>query len=202
MIYLKKYFQYLVENTNVQLQPNEIITDDYIQNIIENELDEWIVGEYKQKKGLDIDINEIDESDFSLWLKKYLIDRFEDIKYRINSKINNNKITIWRALEVPDDWYNNLITNGGKLGIYWTFNKYSADTYDGGGDFNNKVVIESIVDIKYVDWVETYKCNLNLLFGDAESEIRLYKNSPLDIINIEINKVLVDIKNLNNKITS
>jgi hypothetical protein len=198
MIYLKKYIQYLVENINTQIQTNDIITDEYIQNIIDNELDEWIIGEYKQEKGLDIDINDIDEIDFSLWLKNYLIDRFENIKYRINSKINNNKIIIWRAIEVPEDWYNNLITNGGKLGIYWTFNKNSADTYEGDGDYNNKVIIEAIVNIKYVDWVETYKCNLHLLFGEAESEIRLYKKSPLKIISIEINKTEVDIKNLKN----
>ncbi len=46
------------------------------------------------------------------------------------------------------------------------------------------VTVVSEIKEKYVDWIDTYRLNMDTSLGDMEKEIRLFKGTPLKIIRI------------------
>ncbi len=160
------------------------INDDYVDEIIELDGD-YLLSEY-QMEYYDND-NEIDvESDeFKIWVKSFLFRRLEDIEYKIKSNFKKGYITIWRAIKVNKKWFDN-IKPFDTVGIYWAYEKNSADDYSSENiDDGVKIILKTLVDKSKIDWDETILCNMNLLVGDAESEIRLKKGVEVQIVDIE-----------------
>lgn len=122
--------------------------------------------------------------DENTWMNP--INMFNNTKKIIIEKINNNKIHIWRVMNVDDTFLNNL-NNNQHIGICWCFEESEAsslweDSYGHKGDLF-KIRIHGIVDIKDVDWNKTILYNMNLSTGD-ECEIRLKKNVDVEIVDM------------------
>jgi len=69
-----------------------------------------------------------------------------------------------------------------------------------GGDSTkkNKTIIEAEIDEKYVDWKTTFELNMHSNYSE-EKEIRLFKNTPIQIKSIKINDKEINILILGNK---
>jgi len=52
-----------------------------------------------------------------------------------------------------------------------------------------KTLLESEIDEKYVDWIDTIALNAHPIYKE-ECEIRLFKNTPVKIKKIEIGRVI------------
>ena len=141
--------------------------------------------EYKRENDIEEDWDDFDSNDeeFNEWLWDELESKFYDVQSNLYSQIKNGKITIYRAIHVIEDWVTYLEKQGKHLGIYWTYDKDSVDTYwsDDKRGQTKDVIIETNIPEQYVDWNETYLLNMDLSLGDMEKEIRLFKNTPLKI---------------------
>ena len=62
-----------------------------------------------------------------------------------------------------------------------------------------EAVIEIEIDEKYINWQETLTMNMSPDFSE-EREIRLFKNTPININRITINGKEVDISEIKDKI--
>ncbi len=193
----------LAERSYHSFDNDEILNDKYIKNFIKTDdaatpLLEWF-----------IESNELDEDDadtiqdseeFYEFVKNELERHLEEAKDNIYDKIeyHSNKITLYRAITVDDNWLQHLQAQGKRLGIYWSWDSSGAETHWGDAAKSNTAVIESDIDEKYIDWVSTFKMNMHPNFSE-EKEIRLFKNTPILIKSITINDEEVDISALSNK---
>jgi hypothetical protein len=111
-----------------------------------------------------------------------------DVFRRLTGTVGGN-VEIWRAMKVPDNYTEHLKTQGNRLGIYWTYDKSSPDTYwerSGGIDkYGNlhTIIIHSRIRDEYIDWRSTLIANGHPITGE-ENEITLVKGTPLNIIDI------------------
>jgi hypothetical protein len=201
MKFLLHIDEYLNESSFFDFDVEDILTDKFIKyslkydGMIDTYL-EWFITEH------DLDEDEVNSNslEFLNYIKNEYEDRFETVKEEIYDKIDydTNKLTIYRAITVDDNWFQHLNTQGKRLGIYWTYNENSAETHWGDFKKTNTAIIEVEIDEKYIDWKTTFELNVNLSTGD-EDEIRLYKNTKLTIKSIKINDEYVDISNIRNK---
>ena len=74
----------------------------------------------------------------------------------------------------------------------------SAEAHWGYGENEKEAVITARVNEEYVNWKETFELNIMQTTGD-EDEIRLFKNTPLEIISITIEDEEIDLELLGNK---
>lgn len=150
----------------------------------------------------DLDENDIDEvfnhKEFIQIIEDILYERVYNIIDTISYEINNGKIKIYRAITVNDNWLEHLKKEGKRLGIYWAWDYDFADTHWGDFSKPNLLIIEAEIDEKYIDWYGTI--DINLRFDMAEKEIRLFKNTPIKIINLELNDEQLDISEIKDKI--
>ena len=202
------------EYLNEQKQLNEasfhsfdndvILNDKYVRNFINSDdaadnLLDW----YIESNDLDEDDRENIRlsQDFFDFIKDELERHLEDAKENIYDKIDyhSNKITLYRAITVDDNWLQHLKTQGKRLGIYWSWDSSGAESYWGDPSKKNEAVLETEIDEKYVDWKTTFEMNMHPFYLD-EKEIRLFKNTPIQIKSIKINDKEIDISILGNKI--
>ena len=183
---------------------DDILNDKYIKNFINSEdvadnLLDWFI----ERNDLDDDDKENIRlsQDFYDEVKDELWRHLEDAKENIYDKIDyhSNKITLYRAITVDDNWLNHLKAQGKRLGIYWSWDSDGAETYWGYSSKKNTAVIEVDIDEKYVDWETTFGMNMHPNYSE-EKEIRLFKNTPIQIKSIKINGNEIDISILGNKV--
>mgnify|MGYP000981140919 FL=1 len=193
---------FLNEASFYNINDEDILTDKYIKNFINDGSAEGLLDWYIEQNDLD-DQNEYDiknTPEFYNFIKNYLEEQLEEAKNNIENEIdyNTNKIKLYRKITVDDNWLNHLKTQGKRLGIYWSWDKRMADTY--WGDYNKKNVatIEIEIHEKYIDWITTLEMNMNPFYTE-EREIRLFKNTPIKIKALSINDEDVDISFLNDK---
>jgi len=141
----------------------------------------------------------IKSNDFQDWIYFELEHRFTELTYKFNELINNNKITLYRAMTVKKDYIKNLISNKIKhIGIYWSYDEDGAETHWG---FNLKITDTIIYEIKinqqYINWVDTIRLNLEHEYFNEEKEIRLFRNTPVEITNILWNDKNVNVDVIN-----
>jgi hypothetical protein len=86
-------------------------------------------------------------------------------------------------MTVKKDWLKHLETQGNRLGIYWSWDPDSAEPHWGYDNLKREIMIESKINEKYVNWIETLQQNINPNF-EEEKEIRLFKNTPIKILAI------------------
>lgn len=140
--------------------------------------------------------------DFKKWIEYEMEQRYDDVIDRLyDIPRENGKIRIWRVISVDDKWFEHLKTQGKHLGIYWAFEKNAAEAHWGHNNDNKKLYarIEALVDENKINWLDTVKVNLNFDTGEEEKEIRLFKNTPLKVEQIEINLEEQDISSIKNK---
>jgi len=190
----------LNESSFFDLSIDDILNDEFLKKI---KKDDWYdrVLEYfiEENKLDDNNKSEIENSEeFKERIKNELENNFDDFYNNITDLINNNKIKIYRKMTVDDNWLNHLKTQGKRLGIYWSWDIESTDTY-WGLDKKNEVTIESEINEKYIDWGITIYMNIHPYYSE-EKEIRLFKNTQLNIKSIEFNGEKIDISDIKNKI--
>lgn len=127
-----------------------------------------------------------------------------DAMYGIEGKIHNGKITIYRMMNVNQEWLENLSYSGKHLGVYWTWEKGSADAY-WGKNLPLTIIISAEVPEQYINWDETLYANISPSYT-VEREIKLFKNTPLQIKSIEQVKgkyylpiTFIDLEEIQNK---
>ena len=105
---------------------DDILSDKYIKNFIKSDdLTNILLDWFIEKN----DLNEDDKedirlsSDFHDFIREELERHLEEAKESIYDKIDfhSNKITLYRAITVDDNWLQHLKTHGKRLGIYWSW---------------------------------------------------------------------------------
>lgn len=201
---IHEYLKFINEASFHSFDNDDILNDKYIKNFINNDdIVDNLLDRY-------IEYNNLDENDketirlseeFYEYIKDELYRHLEDAKENIYDKINyrSNKITIFRAITVDNNWLQHLKTQGKRLGIYWSWSSDGAETHWGDPTKKNEAVIEAEIDEKYVDWKTTFEMNMHPNFHE-EKEIRLFKNTTIQIKSIKINDKEIDISILKNKV--
>lgn len=131
----------------------------------------------------DTDEEILNSVEFKQFVYQDLHNNLSDAINEIENKIENGKLVLFRQMEVTQEWLENLLYTGKHLGIYWTYDKETADAYWG----KNKpftIIISIEIDENYIDWDETLALNMNPTYS-TEKEIRLFKNTPIKINSIE-----------------
>jgi hypothetical protein len=183
---------------------DDILNDKYIKNFINSEdVADNLLDWYIESNDLDEEDKETIRlsQDYYEYIKDVLYRLLEDAKENIYDKIDyhSNKITLFRAITVDDNWLQHLKTQGKRLGIYWSWCGDGAVTHWGDYSKKNEAIIEVDIDEKYVDWKTTFEMNMHPNYSD-EKEIRLFKNTPIQIKSIKINHKEIDISILGNKV--
>jgi hypothetical protein len=181
---------------------DDILNDKYIQNYI-NIYGSGLLHWYMQSNDLEDEDEDVvlNSEDFYDFIKDELEQHLEDAKENIYDKIDyhSNKITLYRAITVDNNWLQHLKTQGKRLGIYWSWDSDGAETHWGDPSKKNEAVIEAEIDEKYVDWKTTFEMNMNPNFSE-EKEIRLFKNTPIKLKKLTVNDNEIDISIFRNKI--
>jgi hypothetical protein len=136
--------------------------------------------------------------------KKRLLDIIEEKTFEMieffKYTIKDDYITIYRGMNVDDNYLSHLEKIGKHLGIYWTYDENCAISYDyPGNDKSCEIIIESEINQKYINWFDTISLNIDA-GGFGEKEIRLFKNTPLKIIRLYQNRKEMNNNNITNKI--
>jgi len=207
MKHLESYneFPIINEASFFSISHDDILTDKYITDIIKTEdfIDHYL-ERYIEINDLTEDENEVRNShDFREHIENGLRVNLEEASSDINSMINHDgMITIYRMMRVDGNWITHLKSQGKRLGIFWSWEKDAADAHWGEWNSpvkNNTAIIEVSINEKYVDWIDTFELNIHPYYSD-EKEIRLFKNTPLNIKSISIDGESVDISSLDDKI--
>jgi hypothetical protein len=177
---------------------NEWLSDDFLLDLF--------LYSYANEHGEDPeDLKEnefIETEEFRKWSEYEMESRYYETINKFNYNIiDGTNISIWRVMTVKDDWINHLEKFGGRLGIYWSWDKSAAEPHWGYNptDKTISVLIESEVHINHIDWVDTIKLNMHPNY-EEEKEIRLFKNTPLKIKSVEKDGEEIDVSNIQNKI--
>lgn len=113
-------------------------------------------------------------------------DLFEDFYRKIKQYIRGGKLNIFRAYSVFGDPIAELERNN-TLGQFWSYDPTTVDTYRSAGPedaYEDDYVIHSRVDERHIDWEATFALNMTPSRGNYEREVRLFKGTPLKIVNL------------------
>jgi len=104
----------------------------------------------------------------------------------INSKIVMNEIKLYRVIGIKQ---NEQYDHSRHAGIYWTHDPDSdMDIFWADHNIKHNIsLITAHVPISSIDWFETFRSHCNPQ-QYSEMEVRLFKNSPIDIMSIEHNQ--------------
>jgi hypothetical protein len=189
---LIKFENFINESKLEDYNFDNVFTQKYINDIVK--ISDWYDNLYDTY----IDNEENTEDEVNDIILEILYDQFMDAIYAIDYYINNGKLKIYRMMTVDDDYYNKLKTTAKHLGIYWSYEENAAEAH--WGDFSQKhtVKITSEIPETSINWLETLR--LNTMTGVDEKEIRLYKNTRIKILNLEIDNEPIDITEIKDKI--
>jgi len=194
--------KFINEASIYDLQKEDIINKDSFNIWMQDSFnEELMIAAYRYEEGIneDVEDNEIlDSTDFKNYVEY-------EINYRVDNIIDQFKsfgveIPIWRSLLVDENWIEHFFKEGKRIGIYWSFDEAIAEPHHGYDDSKKmNIKIESSINEKYVDWINTIRLNISPTFED-EKEIRLFKNTPLKIKKIEVDGDKIDITQIQHKI--
>jgi len=199
----------LYEESIYNIEAKDILNKESIEHIMSDSFnEETFLFNYIHENGLNLDVyedtKEIEELKNSNDFEKYI--RYE-VEYRIENTVEtikqeltvNDTLILYRKMKVDENWLENL-EEGNRLGIYWSWEEQVAEPHH-GYDLKNKdldVLLVSEIKEEYVDWINTIRLNIQPT-SEEEKEIRLFKNTPIKLIRLEINGKEKNIPNLNFK---
>lgn len=189
-------FSEIVNKMYLELQSKKSYLNAYAVDYANEELGEYV--------DIDDDLSDIIETqDFQDWLKYELEVKFEDLYYDVFMNLidQNGYITLYRSMKVDDDYLNKLIhCEIKRIGHYWTYDINAAEPHWGynNDDKRNEIIFEIKIKEEYIDWIETFRLNLEHHFYNEEKEIRLFKNTPLNITKIIWNNKEIKMPNCKN----
>ena len=182
----------IINNKFIELQGEKDFLGPYVSQYMHEEHNEFFeIWE---------DSSDIEESnDFKEWLIYELEYRYEKLRDLFLSLIDNGYITLYRSMMVQEDYLNKMEAGQIKrLGIFWTYDIESAEPHWGYDKDNRskEIILEIKINEEYINWVETYRLGLEHEFMNEEKEMRLFKNTPIDIQNIIFDGKEVDLKDI------
>ena len=188
------------EGSFYDVKDSDILTDKFIKDFINDNYTGYL-SYYIEENDLDEnDENEIQDSvEYYEYVKDILERGLEEAKDNIYYKINDEsgKIKLYRAMDVDENWLEHLKTKGKHLGIYWSWDSDGAEAHWSKGK-KLDIIMETEIDEKYINWQETLTMNMHPSYSE-EKEIRLFKNTPININRISINDKDVDITEIKDK---
>lgn len=178
----------ILESLFYNIQSDDILTHKYFNHLKKEGVFDNYENLYKSYYNIDEDQN-IDYDDLLDFIKDEFIENFENTKENIFYLIKNEKLPIFRAITVDKNWLEHLRTQGKRLGVYWTWDERAAETHWGYDPKKYTAILKSEINIKYIDWITTFELNSHPYYTE-EKEIRLYKNTPINLKFIKINNKL------------
>jgi hypothetical protein len=138
----------------------------------------------------DFDEDEIVETeDFKKWLRNDLETEIYDLKWTFQNLLNGNGIAGWREMSVNKKWLENLRDGKIKtLGIYWSYEEEAAEPHWGYAEGKEDIYVrlKGILNVKDVNWIETFDANLYPSLGEDEKEIRMKEHGRIKLEEIKI----------------
>lgn len=180
---------------------DDILTDEYINSYIATNGSDLLYL-FMQENDIEDENDDVvlNSPEYFSFIKDELERHLDAAKENIYDKIDySNRITIYRAIIVDDNWLQHLKTQGKRLGIYWSWDADGAEAYWGDDSKKKKAVMEVEIDEKYVDWKRTLELNANPSFSQ-EKEIRLFKNTPIRLKSLTIDDEQIDVSIFGNKV--
>jgi hypothetical protein len=192
-----RFSEFVNESRLSDVNVDSIINDKFINLLLGDTYnDESLKYQYMGEEGVD-DEDDIDENDFSEWIKYELETLAENFIGMIRRELlNDGKMKIWRAMTVSSDWESKLPNQVKHLGVYWSWDKSAAEPHWGySNDKPLNVIMEAEVDEIAVDWEPTIRLNIEPVSYE-EKEVRLVKGSKINITSITIDGTEIDISDL------
>jgi len=122
---------------------------------------------------------------------------FMKVKKNLMKNIRGGKINLYRAIMLIGDLDNSLNT---RLGMHWSYDKETAMSLrDQSGGHGEEYILEIEINEQYVNWDATIALATIKVRSNYEREIRLYKNTPVKIINIYKDGKKIDITSIKGK---
>lgn len=184
-----EYKNLLLEKNLSSVKHKEIITKQFLHDLEMSDAYGYFVGDYGSEElgeFIDPDSSEADDigdtPEFKEWFKYELEYRFDNLMDIFKSL--GTDITIYREMTVKSDYIQSMKDGKVKrLGEYWTYDESSAEAHWAKGGRNNTIVFSTIIEQKYIDWINTFQLNLQPGSLGEEKEIRLFKNTKFNNIN-------------------
>jgi hypothetical protein len=192
-----KFQEFINEAMLSDIRVDNVINDKFISTVLSDSYnEESLKYQYMDEESIS-DEDDIVEDDFNDWVKyelNLLASDFMDNAKR--NLIKNGKLKIWRAMTVSREWESRLSSQVKHLGIYWTWDRSSAEPHWGhSNDMPFTTIMEAEVDEIAVDWEPTIRLNTEPVSYE-EKEIRLVKGAKINLTSIEIDGEKIDISEL------
>jgi len=170
-----------------QYDSDDVVTDEFIHQM--DDETEYLFLQYKHESNIDqdVDFDEYTEDednlkDFDSWLKyefEYKFDEQKDL-YETLFRNGSGRMTLFRAMYVPNKWIKSLQHGNVKLGIYWAYEETAAEAHWGYGQ-GTEILLQTSVTEDQVDFVSTFSANLHPSIGEEEKEITLNKDEKIPL---------------------
>lgn len=177
----------------IKEQNNKNFLGPFVASYMEEEHNEYFNWDEDEDQMFEI----IESSEFKQWIEYELEYQFDNLRDKFSNLIRNSKITLYRAMTVVPN-YIDLLTSGKvkRVGEYYSYDFDGAESHWSDGN-KDETIFEININEEYVNWVETFRLNLEHDFYNEEKEIRLFKNTPVNIVNIWWNKEQLDKSSIN-----
>ena len=198
MLTIKKYPNWLINEGSISsLSMDDVINKKFLDIVLSDSYNrESLIYQYMHEEGIS-DESEVDEEEFSDWVKYELDYLASEFITKINTDlIKNGKIKIWRAMSVNKEWESRLQTEAKHLGIYWSWDQEGAEPHWGYNmELPFTTIMEAEVDETSVDWYPTIRLNTEPVSFE-EKEIRLVKGAKIKIVSIKIDDKEIDLSDI------
>jgi hypothetical protein len=194
----------ILEKSFYDINSDEIFTDDFIKKIMKEDFIRDEAEVYRDNKNISDDVKDLSKyPEFIEYIKQQLYDNYDkfcqDFEFE-TGWTDDKKLKIFREITVKDNYIEHLKTSGKHLGKFWTYDEEFAEAYWGDFDKPHVALLTACVDEEHIDWIETIRKNVHPDYHE-EREITLFRNTPIKLLNIYINKEEVELdKELLNKI--
>lgn len=157
-----------IKDTKIKLSETEQDTFD--------EMHDYIRGEklYDIFDSLDDFIDWMKEKDYINYETLFSTEYYDNVNYILNHEVEDDKITIYRAMTIKLDGEEHKIDNREQgVGIYWSYEEGGAEAH--GGDWNTDrhlIVLKAKIHINNVDWERTFYKSVYSLSDEREIETK------------------------------
>lgn len=99
---------------------------------------------------------------------------------------NGGRLRIWRSVTIDGDPVEGLrafLDSKGYIGPYWSYGRDSAHPHEGSGRAAEAYLLEGMVDLAGVDWIETLASSANPDWV-GEDEIRVRDETEVELVSM------------------
>lgn len=118
-------------------------------------------------------------------ISKYIEDKLKNIKKELLEELKEGKL--YRSILIEE-----IKNKKDDFGIFWSSNKNTSACIQNNNNLN-EYLLETNVNINQIDFLETIKSRLDVIHGEREFEIQLYKGS---IVELQSFKLVFEQKNI------